>query len=101
MRASLVAVCIASAVALTSAQRGIQPSEYPVLPIGAPLPEFALPGVDGKVHKSSEYNKAKVLAVLFESVHCPVSINYEARAEALYNDYKNKGVALVAINPNN
>jgi peroxiredoxin len=97
MKASLIAICIVSALA----QRGIQPSEYPVLPAGAPLPEFALPGVDGKVHKSSEYTKAKVLAVLFESVHCPVSINYEARAEQLYNDYKNKGVALVAINPNN
>ena len=108
----LLAMCVVSAVAFGAAQgqappegrgagRGIQPPEYPVLPTGAPLPDFALPGVDGKVHKSSEYNKAKVLAVLFESVHCPVSINYEARAEQLYNDYKNKSFALVAINPNN
>jgi peroxiredoxin len=106
----LLAACLVSAVAAAQGQapaqgrgagRGIQPSEHPVLPIGAPLPEFALPGVDGKVHKSSEYAKATVLAVLFESVHCPVSINYEARAEQLYNDYRNKGVALVAINPNN
>lgn len=101
MKSALFAICVVSAVALASAQRGIQAPEYPVLPTGAPLPDFALPGVDGKVHKSGEYSKAKVLAVLFESVHCPVSINYEARAEQLYNDYKNKGVALVAINPNN
>jgi peroxiredoxin len=101
MKTSLIAICFVFAAALASAQRGIQPAEHPVLPTGAPLPEFALPGVDGKIHKSSEYSKAKVLAVLFESVHCPVSINYEARAEQLYNDYKNKGVALVAINPNN
>ena len=112
MKTSLLAICVLSAVALTAAPgqappqgqgagRGIQPQEHPVLPTGAPLPEFALPGVDGKVHKSSEYSKAKVLAVLFESVHCPVSINYEARAEQLYHDYKDKGVALVAINPNN
>jgi peroxiredoxin len=104
----LLAVCCVSAVVLTAAQgqappqgRGIQPQEHPILPTGAPLPEFALPGVDGKIHKSSEYARARILAVLFESVHCPVSINYEARAEQLYNDYRNKGVALVAINPNN
>jgi peroxiredoxin len=106
-RRVLLGVCLVSAVALAAAQgqapagRGIQPQEHPVLQTGAPLPEFALPGVDGKIHKSSDYGKAKVLAVLFESVHCPVSINYEARAEQLYDDYRNKGVALVAINPNN
>src|ERR1700730_2442623 len=104
----LLAVCCVSAVAFAAAQgqappqgRGIQPQEHPVLSTGAPLPEFALPGVDGKIHKSSEYASARGFAVLFESVLCPASINYEARAEQLYNDYRNKGVALVAINPNN
>ena len=53
----LLAMCVASAVALGAAPgqapaqgqgagRGIQPQEHPVLPTGAPLPEFALPGVD-------------------------------------------------------
>ena len=35
------------------------------------------------------------------SAPCPVSQLYEARIEKLYRDYKDKGVALVAINPNN
>src|SRR5687767_9280447 len=30
--------------------RGIQASEYPVLAIGAALPDFSLPGIDGKRH---------------------------------------------------
>ena len=30
--------------------------EYPVLPIGSTLPDFTLPGVDGKTHKASEYS---------------------------------------------
>ena len=37
--------------------RGIQANEHPVLPIGSALPEFSLPGVDGKMHKSSEYRR--------------------------------------------
>lgn len=81
--------------------RGIQADEHPVLPIGSPLPEFTLPGVDGKTHKSSEFMKSKILAVVFESNHCPVSQLYEGRIEKLYADYRNKGVTLVAINPNN
>ena len=81
--------------------RGIQPTDYPVLPIGSPLPDFSLPGIDGKAHKASEYAASKLLAVVFESNHCPVSQLYEGRIEKLYQDYRRKGVALVAINPNN
>jgi len=82
--------------------RGIQANvDHPVLPIGSPLPDFALPGVDGKTHKAGEYAGGKVLAVVFESNHCPVSQLYEGRIEKLYEDYRRKGVTLVAINPNN
>ena len=42
-----------------------------------------------------------MLAVVFESNHCPVSQLYEGRIEKLYEDYRRKGVTLVAINPNN
>ena len=82
--------------------RGIQPNlEHPILAIGAAAPDFALPGVDGKVHKLSDYASAKILAIVFECNHCPVSQLYESRIEKLYRDYRNKGVAFVAINPNN
>jgi peroxiredoxin len=82
--------------------RGIQPNlEHPILTIGSAAPEFALPGVDGKIHKLSDYASAKILAVVFECNHCPVSQLYESRIEKLYHDYKNRGVSFVAINPNN
>lgn len=84
------------------AGRGIQANaDHPVLPIASPLPDFTLPGVDGKAHKASEYSAAKVLAIVFESNHCPVSQLYEGRIEKLNEDYRRKGVTLVAINPNN
>jgi peroxiredoxin len=75
--------------------------EHPVLPIGSPMPEFNLPAIDGKTHSSSEYSNAKILAIVFESNHCPVSIAYESRIRGIYEDYKDKGLELVAINPNN
>ena len=84
------------------APRGIQPDrDHPILPIGSPAPDFALSGVDGKIHRLSDYARAKVLAVVFESNHCPVSILYETRIKKLYEDYRGRGVAVVAINPNN
>ena len=47
--------------------------EHPVLPIGSAFPDFALPGIDDKVHKASEYEKWNAIAVVFESNHCPGS----------------------------
>ena len=75
--------------------------EHPLMPIGTPAPDFALKGTDDKIHTLAEFSKGKVLVVMFESVHCPVSENYEARMRALYDTYHGKGVEFVAINPNN
>ena len=75
-------------------------AEHPILPLGSAAPDFALPGVDGKVHKLSDYASSKILAVVFTCDHCPNSQMYEGRITKLYNDYKDKGVALVAISPN-
>jgi peroxiredoxin len=71
------------------------------LAIGGAAPDFNLPGVDGKNHKLSEYASAKVLAIVMESDHSPASQLYEGRLKKLYDAYKDKGVAVVAISPDN
>ncbi len=112
--ACALAVCLT--VAIASAQppasggsgrgaragRGIQADpDHPIMPIGTHIPDFTLPGADGKMHKLSEWASAKILVITFECNHCPESQNYESRIKKLYEDYKGRGVALVAINPNN
>ncbi len=74
--------------------------QHPILPLGSKAPNFALPGVDGKIHKLSDYAKARVLVVIFTCDHCPIAQMYESRIEKLYEDYKNRGVAVVAIEGN-
>jgi peroxiredoxin len=73
---------------------------HPILALGSPAPDFALPGVDGQVHKLSDYASSPVLVVVFTCNHCPIAQMYERRIQQLANDYKNKGVAVVAIQPN-
>jgi len=75
-------------------------AEHPILPLGSAAPDFALPGVDGKIHKLSDYASSKLLVVVFTCDHCPNAQMYEGRVTQLYNDYKDKGVAVVAISPN-
>jgi thiol-disulfide isomerase/thioredoxin len=95
-----VAVC-GSVTAVAWSQGELQARPYPTLAIGASAPAFSLPGVDGKIHKLTDYVHAKVLAIVFTCNSCPASELYEGRIEKLHQDYRNKGVALVAINPNN
>jgi peroxiredoxin len=70
------------------------------LPIGSVAPDFSLPGVDGRTHALKDFSQAKVLIVLFTCNHCPTAQYYESRIQQIVEDYKTKGVSLVAICPN-
>jgi len=74
---------------------------HPTLALGSSAPAFALPGVDGKTHKLSDYASAKVLAIVFTCNHCPTAQLYEMRIKKLADDYRGKGATVVAIQPNN
>jgi peroxiredoxin len=84
---------------LVSLTAAAQPA-HPILPIGSQAPDFALPGVDGKIHKLSDYAASPILVVVFNCNHCPIAQMYEQRIQKLADDYKSKGVAVVAIEPN-
>jgi peroxiredoxin len=73
---------------------------HPILSMGSLAPDFALPGVDGKIHKSKDYASSRVLVVVFTCNHCPIAQMYEQRIEKLYEDYGTRGVAVVAIQGN-
>ncbi|MES2440177.1 MAG: redoxin family protein [Verrucomicrobiota bacterium] len=72
-----------------------------VLAIGADMPSFSLPGIDGKTYTPADFKESKALCVIFTCNHCPDSVAAAARTEAIHQDYKGKGVALVAVNGNN
>jgi len=73
----------------------------PTLAIGSKAPGFNLQGIDGKNYTLSSFKDAKVLVIAFICNHCPTSQAYEERLIQLTRDYADKGVKLVAINPNN
>ena len=73
---------------------------HPTLALGSAAPDFSLPGVDGKTHSLSEYASSPILVVAFTCNHCPIAQMYEQRIQQLAADYKRRGVAVVAIQPN-
>ena len=100
VRCSHCFLAVTLLVCLAAVGAGAAAEKIEMLKIGAPAPDFALPGVDGKVHKLADYAEAKVLVIVFTCNHCPTAQAYEPRLKKLAADYKDKGVALVAISPN-
>jgi peroxiredoxin len=76
------------------------PAGFKTLEIGDAAPDFKLSGVDGTDYSLADFAKAKLLAVIFTCNHCPTAQAYEDRIIQLHADYKDKGVAVVAISPN-
>ncbi len=74
---------------------GLKPLE-----IGRAAPEFRLPGVDGRSYSLDDFSKAKALVVVFTCNHCPTAQAYEDRLIKLADEYRDRGVAVVAISPN-
>ena len=70
------------------------------LPIGAKAPAFSLKGIDGKTYSLASFSKYKILVIIFTCNHCPTAQAYEERIIQLTKDYSTKGVAVVAVSPN-
>ncbi|HMO03173.1 MAG TPA: thioredoxin family protein [Kiritimatiellia bacterium] len=70
------------------------------LPLGAPAPDFSLPGTDGKTYTLTSFASANLLVVAFTCNHCPYALGVEDRFIRLAKTYQQKGVAFVAISAN-
>src|SRR3954462_13266950 len=70
------------------------------LKIGDAAPDFSLKGVDGKTYSLADFKDAPILMVAFLSNHCPYSHAAETRLLPMVAELKDKGLGVVAINPN-
>jgi thiol-disulfide isomerase/thioredoxin len=73
---------------------------FPTLPLGSNAPDFNLLGVDGRNYSLKDFADAKILVIVFTCNHCPTAQYYEERIKQIASNYKAKGVAVVAIMPN-
>ncbi len=99
--AAMNRACITLLASLTALARLCAADlQHATLPLGSPAPGFNLPGVDGRYYSLKDFTEAKILVVIFTCNHCPTAQYYEERIKQLVADYKDKGVAVVAIMPN-
>jgi peroxiredoxin len=97
----LTAVILLSSIAVATNSDDEDHQGPPTLAVGAAAPDFCLRGVDGQRHCLKDYAGAKVLMIAFICNHCPTSQLYETRIKQIATDYKDRGVTVVGIEPNN
>ena len=71
------------------------------LSIGSKAPDFNLPAVDGNNYSLESFKDKKGIIIIFSCNHCPYVQAYENRMKKIQEDYRDKGITLIAINPNN
>ncbi len=70
-----------------------------MLKIGSKIPQFDLPGTDGKQYSVDSFNDKELLIVVFSCNHCPYVQAYEERIKQIQNDYSEK-LYVAAISSN-
>ena len=74
------------------------PSTMP--PLGMEAPGFSLPDAHGHVHSLENFEGSKGLLVAFICAHCPFVVHIRKQFGAFCREYQEKGLAIVAIAPN-
>ena len=101
MSKRVVVMGLVALVAMVSLSRSWAAKHNTKVDIGDKAATWSdLPGTDGKTYGLSSFGDAKAVAVVFTCNNCPVAVAYEDRLIELAREYKDKNVAVVAINVN-
>ena len=71
-----------------------------MMPLGTKAPEFSLINIDGQTVSLSDFQNAPALLVMFICNHCPFVKHVADQLAQLGREYRDRGVAIVAINSN-
>jgi peroxiredoxin len=76
------------------------PPDPQTLAIGAKAPDFRLMGTDDRTWSLRDFDRHKIVVIVFSCNHCPTAQAYEDRLIRVCLDYQAKGVGMVMISPN-
>lgn len=100
LRLLCAVVAFATAAFAAENYEAMLPADAHRLSLGDSAPDFKLLGIDGKTYTLADFKASPLLMVVFLSNHCPYSHAAETRLIPLAKEFKDKGLAVVAINPN-
>jgi peroxiredoxin len=68
--------------------------------IGAQAPDFTLPDTNGTSWSAGDGDGVRATVVVFTCNHCPYALAWHERIMQVARDYADRGVRVLAINPN-
>ena len=68
--------------------------------IGAQAPDFSLPDTGGASWSAGDGDDARATVLVFTCNHCPYALAWHDRIAQVARDYTDRGVRVLAINPN-
>lgn len=71
-----------------------------MLELGTAAPSFTLPDFDGIPHSLADFDASPALLVAFICSHCPFVKHIRAGFAQMAREYRDRGLAIVAINAN-
>lgn len=71
------------------------PSTMP--PLGMDAPDFRLPDAEGTMHSLIDFHESEALLVAFICAHCPFVVHIREAFAEFAREYREKGLAVVAI----
>ena len=69
-------------------------------PLGTPAHDFSLEGTDSKTHSLKNYSEKEIIVIVFMCNHCPYVKAVLKRIIDLQNEFIDRGVQFIGINPN-
>ena len=70
------------------------------IPVGSNIIPFDLPATDGKNYSAESFKNAKALVIAFSCNHCPYAKAAWPLLIKMAEEFKDKDIAFVAVNPN-
>jgi peroxiredoxin len=67
--------------------------------VGSKLDNFTLADANGKTHSLRDY-QGKIVLLVFWSFKCPVMLAYDHRIQELADQYRDRGVVILAVDSN-
>ena len=89
---AVVSVCLTSGSAAVAAEAETL--------IGREIADFALKDFRGQDHALSDYKDSKVIVVAFLGTECPLAKLYGPRMQKISQEFADRGVTFLGINPN-
>ena len=76
------------------------PLHSTMVPLGTVAHDFELHGTEGKTYSLNSFVDKEIIVIIFMCNHCPYVKAVLKRLIDLQNEFSNRGVQLVGINPN-